>query len=263
MAYAQFYENSIAERKLVNRTQGQILDDADIVELSRKQLETFQQAFAEWSGGSGDGHELAIRACDFRRFLMGLGVELSLAQSRSLWSCVESKEGSTCLAYGDALLAYRKVLSAPLKFRNQPNAAPPGKSIEDAKIDSSMAQEDESAIPSKEHRRSFSGNSTSRSDSIGDHRGHCSGLAARKGLCIPIQQARELLLAEDLHGASAEAFLRPYASDLVVPQEALFDYLAKEAGMQHDDKVGAPSSPAGRKCAPKAPPLLGAPPVLA
>merc|ERR1719197_637741 len=98
------------------------MDNADIVEPSRKQLETFQQAFAEWSGG-----QPGIKACDFRAFLMQIGVELSVAQSRSLWSYVDPKEGSTRLAYRDALLAYRHVLSAPLQFRCKKGAAPPGR----------------------------------------------------------------------------------------------------------------------------------------
>jgi hypothetical protein len=255
-AYAQFYESSAGERGLINMTtnSGGAMDSADIIEPSRQQLETFQQAFAEWSGGHP-----GIRACDFRQFLLQLRVELSLAQCRSLWSDVEPKEGTTRLAYGDALLAYRHVLTAPLQFRGQPNAAPPGRRVETARVDHQVEQSHE-PTGWQICGRPAAGSMVSIAEWSADAKHRCP---ARKGLGIPMPHARELLLAEGLLTASAEAFLRPFATDGFVPQTALFDYLAKEAGMQDDAAVGAPLSPAARKCAPQAPAPPRAPPVLA
>eukprot|EP00931_Biecheleriopsis_adriatica_P025059 TRINITY_DN15486_c0_g1_i2.p1 TRINITY_DN15486_c0_g1~~TRINITY_DN15486_c0_g1_i2.p1 ORF type:complete len:176 (+),score=50.69 TRINITY_DN15486_c0_g1_i2:53-580(+) len=121
--YGQFYQDSSAERGLVNKAQAKT---SDFWEPSRKQVENFQGSFAEWSQGRG-----TLREADFRHFLLDIGVELTVAQARCLWQEVEPSPGTSRLDYNSALLAYCKVMEAPVQFKACKGAAPPGKRMEE------------------------------------------------------------------------------------------------------------------------------------
>jgi len=226
-AYSRFYEMSSAERDLTSAAAGAGAKRAGTAmkavsptrqrwsravtgpsalgeRLSRSQLEAFQCAFAEWGGNEG------IRCSDFRPFLHQLGVELLPEQARSLWhdSLADAgKEGSDRLVYADALVAYREVLATPVRFHCEAGSAPPGKKLGH----SSGAREIEEEAA--ERRRLLGAGRPGRRP--GKH----------GGMGLSVDDARELLLSEDLPVKSVEEFLCRFADEGVVPQATLFDYL--------------------------------------
>lgn len=226
-AYSSFYETSSAERDLstaaavagpkrAGAAKGSVPRprhkestsgadaSASVVGLSRPQLEAFQGAFAEWGGNKG------IRCSDFRPFLHQLGVELLPEQARSLWrdSLADAgREGSDRLAYGDALAAYQEVLATPVRFHCEAGSAPPGKELGDSSGAREMQEE------AAERRRLLGvGRPGRRQDRDG-------------GMGLSVDDARELLLSEDLPAGNVEEFLCRFAAEGVVPQAAVFDYL--------------------------------------
>ncbi|CAE8694177.1 unnamed protein product, partial [Polarella glacialis] len=144
-AYSKFYQNSTEEQALVNKApasrsraaapESSSSKSGDFWEPSRRQLEDFQRCFAEWSA-QGRGK---LREIDFRSFLLQIGVELTPAQARCLWSDVAA-EGVCLLSYDEALLAFRQVMEAPVQFRKAPAAAPPRQTPAEALATSAAEQ---------------------------------------------------------------------------------------------------------------------------
>ncbi|CAK0867124.1 unnamed protein product [Prorocentrum cordatum] len=121
-AYSKFYGGSEAEQGLVNRPACGSAES-----LSSRQLDDFQAAFAEWSAGAGQ-----LRAPDFRRFLLQLGLDLSPAQARALWAHAAPPDAREAappphLGHAQVLELYRQVLENPLEFKTGLRACPPGK----------------------------------------------------------------------------------------------------------------------------------------
>lgn len=230
-AYAQFHKHSSVEEDLAKKRVAGGGGDVG-KELSRQQLESFQQAFAEWTEGRG-----GLREVHFRQFLMQLGVELSSAQARSLWQDVTLDERTQKIDYGQALTAFRQMLGVPLQFRSAAGALPPGKPLA-TPPDLVPAEEDHFGAPpldrhpgklqsleEDEWQRRFPGR--------GNRDGGCSRRSERGhdvGLRIPVAEARSLLEAEGLAPRAAEALLQPHAGADGVPQAALFDILSQQAG---------------------------------
>lgn len=288
-AYAQFYQTSTAERGLAKSSAApsdKRVDGSGLWTPDRKQLEIFQQAFAEWSGGQG-----GLRVTDFRQFLIQIGVELSAKQARQLWNDFVP-DGEQRLGYEQSLLAYRQVMNAPLSIRAPAGTLPPGKPLPKPRIDSHSAMNlgvSMAAYAAEEERddlefermyeeagygrlereedawqrlrdqaecpRLRAGPGTVGSRGVGD--------AGWGGLGLPVVEARELLISEGLPPASVEALLQQYSGSGVVPQAALFEYLEEQADARDKDeplRASAPERKAPALHAAAHPPLA---PVLA
>mmetsp|Transcript_57761 Transcript_57761/g.169011 ORF Transcript_57761/g.169011 Transcript_57761/m.169011 type:complete len:269 (-) Transcript_57761:46-852(-) len=260
-AYGKFYQSSMAERGLVNKTAACGEDAAGLKEPDRAQFEHFQAAFAEWSAGPA-----GLKRHDFQRFLLQLGLELSAAHVRSLWCDVAATEDAPRITYDEALLAYRQALSTPLDIRAAAGAKPPGRRPPGWGEGDLVAPQDEEEQPAWQYGggRGYAAGPGARMTAgrAGSGRGLGGGPLRDEGLCIPLEEARELLLAELPH-CDAEALLARFAARGSVPQAVLFELLVEEAGVLDDSGAAVPSTPALRKPALQAPALPGARPVLA
>lgn len=265
-SYAQFYQSSTAERGLVKKGGGGEEGGADGAGLwrpDRVQLETFQRAFAEWSGGRG-----GLRLQDFRPFLNQVGVELSAQQARTIWRD-KAPAAAESLGYDGALLLYREIMNAPLRIQPPPGAAPSGRvaphgaelaeEVGAGVVQSAAAgAEDCEAEARRRHQQTArrAPEAAPPLRSLGG--GFGSGPpAAGTGLRLPLGEARELLLDEGLPAAAVEALLRRFGEEGMVPQAAIFDFLEKQAGALDEDEPVC-SKPSERKQAARPP---AAPPV--
>lgn len=216
-AYSQFYERSSAEQGLVNRPSSTAGSAGAGGEPTRRQLEDFQQAFAEWSEGRG-----GLRATDFRRLLMQVGADLSQAQARCLWNDVAADDGVQRLNYDQALSAYRQVLGAPVQFKAPPGSAPPGR-----KLPSSFGALSSSRRAHEEAKRLHR---NAHADVDEERHRRLAPRQAERGLGLSHGEVRELLLAEGIpHGSVAELLDR-FAEAPEIPQAVLFDFLSDQAG---------------------------------
>uniref|UniRef100_A0A7S4UG39 Uncharacterized protein n=1 Tax=Alexandrium monilatum TaxID=311494 RepID=A0A7S4UG39_9DINO len=254
-AYGKFYETSMAERGLVNKTAACGADAAGLREPTRAQFERFQEAFAEWSSGRG-----SLKRHDFQRFLLQLGLNLSAAQVRSLWSDVAAKADAPRIAHEEALLAYRQALSAPLQVHNAPGAKPPGRMPQGWGEGDLVAPRDDEEQPPW----TYGGRGYAAAPRALPMTSCLVGGRSREGqgFCIPLEEARELLRAELPH-RSAEDLLARYRARGSVPQAVLFDLIVDQAGVLDDGGAVLPSTPALRKPALQTPLLPRIRPVLA
>eukprot|EP00930_Biecheleria_cincta_P043746 TRINITY_DN30022_c0_g1_i1.p1 TRINITY_DN30022_c0_g1~~TRINITY_DN30022_c0_g1_i1.p1 ORF type:complete len:260 (-),score=75.66 TRINITY_DN30022_c0_g1_i1:187-966(-) len=206
--YKQFYESSAAEKALMNNSQkkaGGNLAPGDFWEPTRKQIEQFQRCFAEWSQGRG-----SLAEFDFRRFLLDLKVELTVAQAKCLWQEVVPS-GSTRLEYAQALAAYRKVMEAPVDFKASNGAAPPGRELEELPAAASDAADLNSMM--------FK-NAIEKRPKVLD-----VGL----GPGLPLSDAKNFLLEEGLPTSEIDSLIEPFVANGAVPQAMLFDFLAERS----------------------------------
>lgn len=260
-AYSQFYERSAAEKDLVNtRARGNAgagkrsAVEKDLANsrargnagagstsgLSKEQLNKFQEAFAEWSSLRQGG----LRPTDFRPFLLQLGLDLSRAQTASLWRDYVEEEGAQYLGYGGALDAYLQVTCGSMRFECQeetrptPAAAAPGTSAA-AAATSSLGSEGRPAIAAATAAIDLRAGSAAQ---ISQNDG------AIQGLGMLVSAAREFLLAEGLPASSVESFLRPFMRHGAVPQSALFDFLADQSGAQDEFFPLSPSGQLSAAC---------------
>lgn len=231
-AYSHFYERSAAEKHLVNTKPQGNKRVGRSSGLTKEQLNKFQEAFAEWSSLGQGG----IRPTDFRRFLMQLGLDLSRAQTASLWRDYVQEEGSQYLEYAGALDAYLQVTGGSMRFERadepRPGAATaaPGTATAAASTNAlgSAGRPHDAAATAAVNLRSGTARGPERDGAI-------------EGLGMILGAAREFLLAEGLPSADVETFLRPFSRQGAVPQTALFDFLAQHAGAE-----AMPSSPSGQ-----------------
>lgn len=232
-AYSQFYARSAAEKRLVNiRPHGSAGSAGGP---TKEQLNKFQQTFAEWSSLRG-----GLRPTDFRPFLLQLGLDLSRAQTASLWRDYVEEATSQYLGYDGALDAYLQVTGGSMRFErsDETKQTPPA---------SAGANAAAATAPSS---RVSGGRGTANTAAVAvdvrDVRvsgARCAeGDGAIEGLGMLLTAAREFLLAEGLLAADVETFLRPFARQGAVPQSALFDFLAEQAGAQDE---AFPASPSG------------------
>jgi len=212
-AYANFYEASAAEKKLACKGDFNAASSA----LDAKELNFFNQAFAEWSiNGHGK-----LRASEFRPFLNQVGIKLSAAQSRGLWDefvsglpCegVPSKDGRR-LTYDEALRAYVQVSAGPVQFR----------------------------LPDEDSGHLRAGDAAHGQPDRGRNCQVC--LHGARGETAPLglsmDEARELLLSEGVAAEQAQEFLGAFLRQGVVPQAALFDYFAHLSGALGEEVVKA------------------------
>jgi len=203
--YGQFYQSSTAERGLINKgppggqaDKREASQAGDFWQPTRQQLDKFQGSFAEWSQGRG-----VLRETDFRHFLLDVGVELSVAQARCLWQEAAPSECTSSFSYENALLAYRKVMEAPVQFKASKGAAPPGMPLEEAPLTIAEAE------------ISF--------DEVLEKRATSKGAGLGPGL--PLSEAADFLLEEGIAQTRVEALLKRFSSQGAVPQAVLFELL--------------------------------------
>lgn len=212
-AYSNFYASSVAEKSLLNRISSKTIDGP-----SKDQLNKFQEAFAEWSGMRRGG----LRCADFRSFLLQLGVDLLPNQARSLWKDFVV-EGSQQLNYDQALLAYLQVVGGSVNFSRAPGSVRNVDEHRTQHVDTYFEAEQDS-FDDILKRYHASNNSATHDARLEQGR-----------LSLLVGEAREFLLREGLHKPTVETFLGPYLQAGAIPQAALFDFLAEQAGANIED----------------------------